>query len=65
MIPQAYKVIKSDPGNGLFEGQTANPYYEDEVQIILPGLKSDISHHVLKNGEYFAAHLTPIGGTNK
>jgi hypothetical protein len=52
-----YKVIASDPGNALFEGQTITPQYEDGNEIIIPSTMPGVMHHIKKNGEYFSNHL--------
>ncbi|RAV18857.1 hypothetical protein [Paenibacillus contaminans] len=65
MKPQSYKVIKTDVGSGLFEGQTITPYFEDSNEIILPGLRADVHHHIRKGGAYITEHLEPIGGNNQ
>ncbi len=51
-----YKVIQSDIPNGLFEGQTVTPYYEDNNEIILHS-GFDCDHHIKKSGSYFNQHL--------
>jgi hypothetical protein len=61
-LANSYKCKKSDPGNGLFEGQTISPYYEDDKEFIINGARPDVDHHVKKDGEYFAAHFEPVGG---
>jgi hypothetical protein len=52
-----YIVIKSDPSNGLFQGQQLKPYYENEIEIIVNGPRPDIDHHIRKNGSYFSEHI--------
>ncbi|MFC5528433.1 hypothetical protein [Cohnella yongneupensis] len=59
-MPNQYRVKQSDPTGGLVEGATVVPYYEDDNEIIIHGSMG--SHHIRKNGEYFAKHLEPIGG---
>lgn len=57
-----YKVIKSNPACGLFEGQTIIPYYDDENEIILSSHGAGVDHHIRKNQSFFNEHLQLIGG---
>ena len=61
-MSSTYLVKVSDPANALFEGQTVIPYYEDGKEIVIPGPRLDVDHHIRKDGEYFAKHFKPIGG---
>ena len=61
-MPKQYKVILSNPGAMLFEGQIITPYYEDDNEIIVDVPGAAFSHHIRKNGEFFNNHLQPIGG---
>ncbi|MEK3792036.1 hypothetical protein MKX42_09965 [Paenibacillus sp. FSL R7-0204] len=59
-----YKVIASDPSNGLFTGQTVKPYYEDGIEMIITGSQMGVDHHIMKNGQYFKDHFAE-GETEK
>ncbi|AKG36130.1 hypothetical protein [Paenibacillus durus] len=52
-----YRVIQNDVANGLMIGQVARPYYEDDTEMIIPGIRPETDHHVRKNGEYFKSHF--------
>ncbi|MCA0754871.1 hypothetical protein KP806_07400 [Paenibacillus sp. N4] len=62
MKPNQYKVIQTNPGAMLFEGQTITPYYEDDNEIIINVAGAAFDHHIRKSGELFKNHLQPIGG---
>ncbi|WP_127506174.1 hypothetical protein [Paenibacillus humicus] len=59
---QQYKVIATDAGAMLIEGQTVKPYYEDDNEIILDIKGAAFSHHVRKSSPYFTNHFQPAGG---
>lgn len=61
-MSSTYNVIKSDPGNSLFEGQTVTPSYEDANEIIISSSMPGVSHHIKKNGAYFNEHFESTGG---
>lgn len=62
MSNQQYKVIATDAGAMLIEGQVIRPYYEDENEMILDVKGASFSHHVRKSSPYFKAHFELVGG---
>lgn len=58
-----YKVVKSDPGAALFEGMTVTPYYEDDKEMIIEGMR-DMHHHVKKDGDYFKNHFEKVSNND-